>query len=277
MKLLYLIWSLCCASIWAEPKQIELQISYPHRPDKPCVHIEIEGQRFLQLFDLGAECEMALTHSALASVQRKDLFSQSNFTWFSGITEKTMHYFIPLAKINDFPLKNVIVMGISEQIFSQSQKVQGLIGCRILERWNVLLDFSRSKIHLIPPASELSSISDDIDSWLKVNFHLQLCGSGIVVTVITDMGEIPFVLDTGSPYTIIDRSFLENAEKLSEESEIEWTSSKFKLGDFDFGEQKMWAVKWKKISDEQGILGMDFLQKRVLYIDYPNKTLYIKR
>ncbi|HNA62813.1 MAG TPA: hypothetical protein PKW79_07030, partial [Rhabdochlamydiaceae bacterium] len=78
MKLFYLILCLGCVCIWAEPKSIELEIVFPEK-DRPCVYVEIEGHKFLELFDLGAMHEFAMSRSALAVLSNKEPFSKSLF------------------------------------------------------------------------------------------------------------------------------------------------------------------------------------------------------
>jgi len=194
--------------------------------------------------------------------------------WFHGIVREEIEYFVPQVKLGSHIFKNVIVTGLDENFCGQDKKYVGLVGNKILEKGNLLVDFSQSKVRFIPHTADQTFIDGNINSWKKIQFERKKLG--IFLVIVTDVGEARFLLDTGAPCTIIDQSFLYDVEESPAQTEIEYTSAKFELGGFDFGQQKILGIKWTKISDEQGILGMDFLKKHVIYIDYPNKVLYIK-
>lgn len=270
MKLLYLILCLCCACIWAEFKSIELEIVFPEK-DRPCVYVEIEGHKFLELFDLGAIHEFAMSRSALTVLPNKEPFSKSLFRGMKGEAEENIEYFFPKISINSLVFNNAVVAELGDKRLRAEEKFVGFVGNRILQSGNLILDFARSKVIVIPHSTSQRADGYDIESWVKIKFEWK--GIGIFLEIDNDMEKMRFLLDTGCVFTYIDRSFFTNPP---EEQNLYYDSSKFKIGEFDFGKQRLTSMEWGKFADEQGILGMDFLKKHVIYIDYPNKVLYIK-
>jgi hypothetical protein len=60
-----------------------------------------------------------------------------------------------------------------------------------------------------------------------------------------------------------------------EEGHLFFNSEIFVLGDKDFGEQRLTLFDFKNLNGLHGTLGMDFLHRHLIYVDYLNKFLYI--
>ena len=100
---------------------------------------------------------------------------------------------------------------------------------------------------------------------------------GGVFSVNTDMGVIRLSIDTGASGTFVRSSRLEGREvhKIDHTLPV-FTSSTFVIGGKDFGSMDLHllniAPEWHEID---GLLGMDFLENHVVYIDNQKNVVYI--
>lgn len=226
----------------------------------PTLAIQIENQTLPLILDLGSHYPLMLDKSYLDKLTKK---AHGISLWFDVWgNEYTSHtYLIPSISLDDLSWTNVLVRDqpqewIANTTFSSlSAPIIGSIGRPILEQTNLLLDF---------PGSAIYPCSTPPSNWHPVPFTLT--PDGIAIQVETDIGPTTLILDTGSTWTVLNSSLITTPR-----------TSKFSINNKDFGPQSLLLLEiTPKFQTMNGLLGMDFLRQHAIYIDYPNKTIYIK-
>ena len=106
-----------------------------------------------------------------------------------------------------------------------------------------------------------------------IKFPFECQSVGMIINVETDLGVKKYLLDTGATH-----NFIYDKEPSEKTIPNQIVSSKFILGGYDFGEQILTKLRDPlPFANEQGAVGMEFLKHHVIFIDYPNKALYIKK
>jgi hypothetical protein len=75
-----------------------------------------------------------------------------------------------------------------------------------------------------------------------------------------------------------DFLYPKNLEEKNHRYGFPWlTSTHFTMNGTNFGSQDLYFLSMtRELNDLDGILGMDFIEKHVIYIDFSKKLLYIR-
>lgn len=120
---------------------------------------------------------------------------------------------------------------------------------------------------------------------IPVPFEIVERAGGILLNVLTDLGAIKLALSTGVTLNLIRSSLLqENGAQRPVTIEMDgknWDqlqSSAFVIGGENWGSQNLYLQDFPSdIRDFNGAIGMDFLSKHILYLDFENQKVYIDR
>ena len=101
---------------------------------------------------------------------------------------------------------------------------------------------------------------------------------GITIKAETDIGFKKFFIDTGCSQNIIKASQLQDRKcEIEERGFSFFSSSKLVIEGKNFGSTALYLYEiTPELTEIDGILGMTFLNKHVLYIDFPNRLPYIR-
>lgn len=145
------------------------------------------------------------------------------------------------------------------------EKAGSYIGHKVLKYFNVFFDFRNKKCSFYLPDSPffLHSLFKFIFSSKKISIDY-LSHAGVICQVSTDAGEKKFLIDTGSPVTIIKG--LINSDKIIH---------KFIIGSKNYGPILTKEFEAFGFEDFDGILGMDFFYDKSLYINFNKKVIWI--
>ena len=87
-----------------------------------------------------------------------------------------------------------------------------------------------------------------------------------------------FSIDTGSSVNFIRSSVLEEEEGNMSQFGLNAVISPCNMAGRDLGNITFHSYDLtSKLTDADGILGTSFLNQHILYIDFPNKTLYFRK
>ena len=252
----------------------------------PLIRAKINDKEVLLGVDLGSKYHLFLKESFLASIEKKELGKELTRD-FKGNKYETPFYSLSNLKIGPLSFDNVKAheesqeRNIQETLWKSDnspneEAIVGSIGRPAFETRNFLLDFPHRKFILCDDLNIVRKNGYDLDDFLKA--PCIQTKFGIIMNFVTDFGEARLVLDTGTTITMVRTGFTKNTHTTLDSRNIPHVfSEKFMIGGFDFTNKNLFLFD---ISEEltffDGILGMDFLEKHILYLDRKNSTMYIK-
>ncbi|MCX6990665.1 MAG: hypothetical protein NTX49_06365 [Chlamydiae bacterium] len=264
---------------------ISLPISYSSK-NIPLLKAKINSKEVLLGLDFGSKYHLFLNDSFLATIEKKELGKELTRD-FKGNKYDTPFYNISNLQLGPLSFHNVKAHEQSQQQninqtlwkaedSSNNDLMVGHIGRPAFETRNFLLDFPHRKFILCDDLPTVRKNGYDLDDFLKVPCIQNKFG--IIMNFATDFGEARLVLDTGTTITMIRKGFTKDAPTTLDSRNIPHVfSEKFMIGGFDFTNKNLFLFD---ISEEltlfDGILGMDLLEKHILYLDRKSSMIYIK-
>lgn len=248
----------------------------------PIAAVNIDGSSYPLEVDLGAVAFLSLDPNLLFHIEKKD---HGSIPWLDlkGNRYHSRCYLLSEIQIGGIPMKEVLADEQHDSFFlattlskePTNNRPLGSIGRPLLKRINLLLDFPHSQMILTDDIKRLKREEYGIDEMTCVSFHLTR--AGLVFEIKTDLGPKNFMLDTGSTLTLMRSSLLDTQTLVEkEEGLLAFSTSQFQMGGTDFGSQNLYRFDLaEELTEIDGVLGMDFMRKHLLYIDYPNRHIYI--
>ena len=229
------------------------------------VNVSLEGQVHTFKLDTGSFFSFSLSEEILQEIHKA---KYGTYKWFDfrGQQYESPTYFIPEIKIGNLVFPRVHVNQDREDFHTnvtlegKPLPLSGIIGRTILERYNLFLDFPHGAVYASKDPSLLQKAGLLSQNLLHVPFSLH--PDGIFLTVETDEGTYRLILDTGSTRTVI-------------RTPHPALTTKFQIMGHDFGEHSIQALDMTSKFDFDGVLGMDFLLKHPLFIDYTNRQILL--
>ncbi len=247
----------------------------------PIAPVKINGNTYPLELDLGSVNFLVLDHNIL---QHTEKMSYGFTAWrdLKGNTYQSARYLIPEIQIGSISMSEVLADEQQDSFFLETSLVEGMshrplgsIGRPLLKRINLFLDFPHSQLILTNSTARLKKEGNPIETMVCVPFRLTR--AGLVLSIETDLGTKNFMLDTGSTLTLVRSSLINHLNLQEKEEGLQaFSSSQFKMGGHDFGSQDLYCFNLAdELTEVDGVLGMDFMRTRQLYIDYPKQIIYV--
>ncbi len=252
------------------------------------LNASIEGKTYPLQFDLGSKFPLSLKKSVLEAINDKKSFGLAKWQDVKGNFYEEPSYSIPCIKIESLVLTEIIARQENDAfrtgttiwkdisgVPNSTCKHVGCLGRPLLEQTNFLLDLKNSQMIACNSKRRLQKIGFVLDNMAKVPFE---GGSkGIIINFETDIGILRLGLDTGSTITLIRTCCLQdqNCTKDARGFSV-FTTQKFSVGNKDFGTMILFLYDiTPELKEIDGMLGMDFLENHIIYIDYKDEFVYI--
>jgi hypothetical protein len=241
-----------------------IPVTFSQRND-PIIEVSLESNTYPLKLDLGSSFSFSLGEEVLEKIS-KVKYGTSRWYDFKGNPYESPIYIIPEIGVGDLNFISMFInqdskeFHVSATLIGDPLQFSGVIGWPILEKYNLLLDFPHSAVYASKDLSLIQEAALFSDHLLAIPFEAH--PDGIILAVETDAGVHHLLLDTGTTTTAIRRPHLSSTEK-------------FSIMNHDFGECFVMPVDLSSQFDFDGVIGMDFLCKHSLFIDYSNKTLFI--
>jgi len=254
----------------------------------PFVFISIENNSFPMTIDLGSRLDVKL-HANIADTFNLKKLGKEKWKNYLGKAFKYPKYDLPSLKVEKISFKHSILTAVpleeqneyciwnNKTDDKQTPKTVGHIGRGLLQKVNLLLDMPASKLVISNSLSKLKREGYDLNTFSKIPFTLTK--KGIIIRAETDLGQTKLLLDTGFTLTMLhDYLYPEGSEKTFDHMAfLAYKSDKFILENKSFESQPLYFIKMaKELNDIDGFLGMDFISKHIVYIDFSSQHLYIK-
>lgn len=269
------------------PYYFSIPIEFKPYSHLPVTSIEIEGKNHKVEIDLGARMPLSLRETIL-----KDLIKKPNGTsrrvdiW--GNEYETPLFHIPKAKTGDFTVKKIETREESYDFATKNSTVYddtdrteeercqytGRIGRGFFSGKNIFMDFHNSIFILCKDLKDLGRDGYKFENLTSAPFEITL--SGILLKTETDIGITRFVIDTGSTISILRSSLTAPNLETKRYGLSVFSSVKFSFNGIDLGPQDFCLLEISPVFKEMdGLLGMDFLQEHIIYLDFKTNTAYI--
>lgn len=255
--------------------------------DNALIEVEIEGKKYPIKLDLGAACQFTFFREALENISEKQFVEFITTTDIKGNQYKVSSYSVPLIKIKNLKCKNVeileesrdfvtkgaVLWRLNDQKNSQIPFI-GRVGRDCFRSNNLFMDFPNSMIFVTSSIDELKKDHWPICELFEASFEMGRWG--IILSIETDIGVKRFVLDTAANASILRESHLHIplTKEVIPERQV-FTTTKFAIGGHDFGPLDLSLFEMTPSVDADGLLGLDFLKKYAIYLDFENNKAFI--
>lgn len=197
-----------------------------------------------------------------------------------NVTIGTMNFSDVLAvKESEKHFRNGLIWKPDQSTINERPEASGSIGRPLVQKTNLLLDLGNNRIIPIENIHFLKREGFSVDSMQKC--LMESTERGLVIKLDTAVGPLKFELNTGATLNAIRASLgnklLHDSKKIMTDGRgLPFFSTELSLGETHFGSQDIYLID---ICDDinwcDGSLGIDFLRKHVVYIDYHDKAIYI--
>jgi len=258
-------------------------VSFSHFSKKPLIEVTIENKQYQFLIDTGSCLAVCSQSRVLAELKNKRLQGKSDVMGIKGLRTQLSDFWVPSLSVGTLFVNDVV---ISEEVGKSGegivwdplgqhegrilQHVDGAIGWPVLKQYYCLFDFGHKALFLSKNSGVLKpERAMRFNRWIAVPF---LSGKfGMTITVDTDVGIKRLVLDTGATHSVLRGDFqIQNSEWVSFKSE------KLVMNGHDLHEWEFFTYPIpEEARDIDGVLGVDFFLKHVVYIDPRKQIAYI--
>jgi hypothetical protein len=252
----------------------------------PLIEVQIGNIHPLLVLDLGDKLQLTLNKRLLQSaskrVQGKSLFRDA-----LGNSYESRAFRLPLVQLGKLRLRDVTATEqkddfvVNTTLYAEAgpdelcEGKSGSIGRALLGARNLLLDFGTGQLYVSNNRSKLKKAGYDLRQFVSLPF--EMARTGVVVPVVTDVGSLRLSLDTGSTFTIAKPAqFADREVSATDHGFSVVTTCQFSIGEKDFGSMDIHLFDiTPELHEIDGVLGMDFLEQHILYIDYDHGLLWI--
>ncbi len=242
-----------CGAIRTESCKIPLKFS----SKLPVIQVEIEGNDYTLMLDLGNACEFELKPEVLTAISKKEYISSHTIIGLDGQKTTRPKYLLQHIGI---PNGKVIHTIAEEDNAATQDNVSGRIGRKTLQTSILLIDFSHSLLLTLKNFEDLQTAGYPIENFRKIPFNQTRWGA--VFTIETDFGPKRFFINTSAIC-----SGIRNSPELAQKRKV--ATSKFKIGEVDLGPTNLDLVDIDpKLTDIDGYLGVDFFNKNTVFLDF---------
>lgn len=252
----------------------------------PYTEIEIEKKKYYLIVDLGSDAELGIKTEVLEKI-RKTLIGKTHWSDIKGNEYESLKYQIPKLKIGKVQINNAKAhdgyIYESGHIWGKERtadvEISGLIGTKLLGiSQHLLLDFNNSVFFLLRSRENLKHLRKEgylLENFVEVPFEGD--NHRIIFLADTSVGRKRFLLDTGASYSVIKPTFMTEEERETmRDNRLTITLPELVIGGSDFGEIDLYAYDFSdKFAEFDGVLGMDFCSKHVIYLDFNEKKALI--
>jgi hypothetical protein len=260
----------------------------------PIIKVQIESVPYLVEVDLGMARPLRLNAKAIKKIKNKEKRPDVVTGDIVGNLYELRSFQIPEIRLKNWAIKDIIISEevpayavntifwtVSEdekkQILKEDATIkQGTLGWRIFSQFACFFDFNHSEIFIGKNMASLLEAGCSVTGFVRVPFSIDQ--GGIILSITTDLGVHPFLLDTGATYSLVKQDLVsqEKIEKINPDIES-YTTYSLLFSDQDLG---VWTFRLFKMSDLyhqfDGVLGADFFRKHAICLDFQNKIAYIQ-
>ena len=259
----------------------------------PVIEATIDGKKCLLKLSSSNKFFLSLKNSAVEYIEDKT--PQGTATWRdrTGNWYEASSYRVKNLTVGSFTFSdvmatgenlkaeqnNIIVWNNPDHNTDGYPKISGELGRPFLAKTNLLLDLGHDRVIVTNCQDSLKKYGIILDSMKK--FPLEPEERGIVLKIDTGVGPLRLDINTGTTLSLVRSALVmsspEHAARLQKEYRgLSYFPTDLVIGNTIIGRQEMYLTDLTEgMVWMDGCIGVDFLKKHLVYIDYRNKTVYI--
>lgn len=265
---------------------LEFNTGNPAPYGLPSAFISIHGKTLPIIVDTGSSnAYLMLTRYALGNAPIKYTGHKMCFMAFDG-KHCQPEFILSKVTIGNFNLTNVKASimeslwgGVEEKAFVSTEASRnGLIGLKLLEKFNLLLDFPHNRMILVQPGSKLTAY--DTSKWISFpfgeNLSTQLKINGKILHLDWDTGSVPSILKRDiAAYFSQKACPLKTSYGAAHCMRVETKTFTTLLNE-------RLPKTWFMVQDIpqsapfDGLIGSNFFRKNIVYINFDQHRIYVK-
>jgi len=245
-------------------------------PSSPLVTIRIHDREIPLELDIGDASALVLHPAVLGKLNTTPTGDS-----FKGYGMEGKVFEVPIVKVARVELGGIVFPDVPihrdghDDAFRAKQLAergtQGYIGAGFFKGYELVLDYRRRHITLIPdgaqPASQRSCRGQIIPLEHSVNW-------GLVSRVNTELGDMLFVWDTGSPGLVMVKANAQAAHVDTAHGPV--TLNHFRMNGREFGPLKFDVWDFPAPPGMTGVIGYDFFRDHMVCIDFPRDRILVR-
>lgn len=254
----------------------------------PFVNIQVENEKAKVLLDTGARNQvLVLKEDILSKLSTIKLFPTKEKS--SDITGKeyiATKYILPNFNIGAVSFFQVRLTqdtnwGLSDDSAENILKTKdGVIGLELFINKAIIIDYPHKKLTII---YEKYPEEYDIDNWHNLDFKVDRYGLNLYLSIDQNKTK-RFILDSGSNISLIKQSSIGTSEvkndcliTLMNDNSCNYVESRnLILKHLELANMKFFLYNFQRDFEPDGIIGYDFLEDKVLYIDFNKRIMKMK-
>lgn len=266
---------------------IEAPITKLSSIDCPCIDVEIDSKQLSMELDLGFRGDLSIEEDHIDLVSEKSFISERIIHGIRGKQYSVKVYRVPKAKIGKMTFIQPRLEEGSREFTKNSTFVQnggepsprepGRLGWELFYNVNLLIDIKNSKIAFCDNLNTLRERGYDVDSFISTPLFLE---QGMVeFDTETPAGPLRCMLDTGATWNFLNTEIEEGRifDQVVWDPENVLDYTHFKIDGKDFGPIAFHRIPIKIPVHIEAILGMEFFQDTLVFLDFSNKTAYFAK
>ncbi|HSW72461.1 MAG TPA: retropepsin-like aspartic protease [Chlamydiales bacterium] len=244
--------------------------------------MEIEGEPLSTMLDLGFRGDVKVVPEFLEKIKKKKwIGSGEKYAGKYGKAYPRDYYGIPKIKIGKVNFYNPILE--KENIDSHKDSVfvegggepsppePGTLGWHIFGKSNLFLDLQNSLIALCDSVETLDKEGYSKSTFIKIPLHTER--GFLECEGLYNDQPLRFVLDSGCTWNLLNTPAASTLDELIWDPQVIAESS-VAIGERDFGKMEFRKVPIPLPIHVDAVLGMNFLSKHRVFIDFNNGYLY---
>ena len=251
----------------------------------PFIAAEILQKKHWLLFDSGSISPLSLNQNVLEKFSIDSEGEEFSINLF-GEKFPTKYYCVPLMKLGGIRLKKIRTQMENPAFFSSTvlQRSRhddltldpvrsGSLGIPIIKGIGTFLDFPSSRVGFCDP-----KLMPKIHFEKRIGVPIIPLAHGIGIEIATELGTFKMLIDTGSTYSVLHPSCIKEIKKSEENRRLKkHFFEAVHLGSFRIRKFSVLLLEYDLGSfDIDGVLGMDFLRKFQLIIDYQRQKIWME-
>lgn len=279
---------------------IPLKIYGYSRSNAPFLEIDIGNMMVPAVIDLGFQGMLSLPSHLIEKIDKKKRIERAKSYGIKGRTYEHDVYEVesikngnmsfPIVKINEESLENIeegILTGAPLQEYNY-----GMIGWELFSEYNLLVDCRQYILALCDSVKTLKQHGYPVEAFTETSLIPN--SNFLILEAVKEKGPLRCLLDTGCTWNMLNKDWenrsnddqidnasnnegslsnLENEDSFSYNHKDTQEISSFKIEGKEFGPITFHQIKSPLQFD--AILGMEFFDSHLIFIDFANNKVYI--